>query len=114
MKTLRNCLIAAACAVSAPAFTQSLTQEQRNLLNHLAQVMVIQHNCPEYESNDGLIAVALARFNVRLSEPGTEAFFKARYAEQEKGMRAGKAACIVGWGLYGKGGRNVPNLLVER
>ena len=115
MYYLQRMVLAIAMTAPIAASAQSLSQQQRNLLNHLAQVMVIQNNCPEYDSNDTLIAVMLAHYKLRLTDKDSEAYFKGRYAEQEKGMRAGKtAACLIGWSLDGKGGQNVPDLLVRR
>lgn len=115
MSRLLTTLIASTAMLATPALPQSLNQQQRNLLNHLAQVMVIQNNCPDYDSNDGLIAVMLSHYKLRLSDNTSEAYFKSRYAEHMKGMQIGKTpACLIGWSLYGKGGQNVPDLLVKR
>lgn len=117
MTILRNAALVTLASVGllTASEAQSLNQKQRNLLNHIAQVMVIQNNCPEYESNDSLIAIMLTYYKLNLSDKSTELYLKGRYIEQEKGLNAGKTlACLVGWSLYGKGGQNVPDLLTKR
>ncbi|MFC5505157.1 hypothetical protein [Bosea massiliensis] len=116
MKTLRNCLIAAACAVSAPAFAQSLSQQQQNATNHFAQVMVIANNCPDYKANELMIGFMIQHFKIDFDEAKTKALLRTRYAEHEKGFKlaGGKVGCLLGWSLYGPGGQNVPGLLAEK
>lgn len=114
MSYLHRILFVIALASPIAANAQSLSQAQRNALNHLAQVMVIENNCSDFRSNQPMIAATLAYHKLRLSDAASESYFKSRYGEHEKAMRAGQAACLFGWSLYGKGGSNVPDLLIRR
>jgi len=95
------------------AEAQSLSQEQRNALNHLGQVMAIGIECPEYEASQLNVSLLMAGYDLDFSKPAIERMMRDIVAQSREGLRATgtKIGCVVAWGLYGPGGQNVPNLI---
>lgn len=108
--------IAIVAALAGPALAQSLTQQQRNAVNHLAQVMAIEIECPEYEANQLNLAVLTSGYKLDLSSPAIERMMRDIVGKSREGIRSAgnKVGCLVGWSLYGPGGQNVRDLIRRR
>jgi hypothetical protein len=100
-------------SAASAAGAQSYSTEQRNAMNHVSQVLAAAAACPEYESNDTMLAVIGMHYKFDISEDKTRSVIVAKAKEHKAGMEAmGKTTgCLAAWALYGPGGQNVPNLL---
>jgi hypothetical protein len=109
-------LAMATAIASPPAAAQSLSTEQKNLINHLAQVMVFTNECPQFIANDVMAGLLLTAYGVDISAGAARALLIERYADHLDGMKAmgAELGCVAGYMLYGPEGRNVPKLLSRR
>lgn len=98
----------------------SAQEGPRNAAKHIGQVMALSANCPNLSSNTTLIALAMMGNNMTpddIDEGGpyyeeyldglAEVILSAENSDWE-------TACAAGRMLYGPGGVNVENLLVEK
>lgn len=112
----RAAALALAAALASPAAAQTLTRQQRNAANHVAQVMAIELECPEFAASGYNVAVLLGGYKLDLGQAPLAGQFPEMVREHRAGLRAAgnKVGCMVGWGLYGPGGQNVPDLLRKK
>jgi hypothetical protein len=103
---------AAALAVSA-ANAQTLSRQQSNAVNHLAQVMAIELECPQYEANTLSLALLLSGYKLDIGSEPVSTRIQKLVAEHRAGLRAAgpKVGCVMAWGLYGPGGQNVQDMI---
>lgn len=114
---MRRLAFALAFAVAASgAAAQSRSQQQTHAANHLAQVMAIELECPEYQASALNVSLLMARYDLEIGTEPLASRMTRLVAEHRAGLQAAgrKVGCIVGWGLYGPGGQNVPNLLRKK
>lgn len=106
----------ALAAATSPVGAQSLTAQQSTAANHLAQVMAIELECPEYEAHAGNVMTLMAGYSLRIADEPLSSRMMGMVRDHRAGLRAAgsRVGCLVGWGLYGPGGQNVANLLRKK
>lgn len=106
-------LLMVGVVVSGQSIAQSLTRQQSNAANHLAQVMAIELECPEYEANMVSLALLMSGYKLDIGSEPLASRMRTMVAEHRAGLKVAgqKIGCLVGWGLYGPGGENVKNLI---
>lgn len=100
-------------AFGAPASAASLTENQKNALNHIAQAQAAADICPKIETNDMMMAFIMQGFGLDFSDATVKAVFLEKYRQQMapwKGVNP-DAACVAGLFLYGPNGENVKGLV---
>lgn len=107
--------LALAAAIS-PVCAQSLTEKQSAAADHLAQVMAIELECPEFQAHSGNVLILMAGYDLKIGDEPLSSRIVGLVRDHRAGLRAAgsKIGCLVGWGLYGPGGQNVPNLLRKK
>jgi hypothetical protein len=96
------------------AEAQALRGERREAANHIAQAMAVAVECSDYEPDEMVMTLILARYKLKgLTEYPLLSDFQSMMDGHLAGLKAAgnTVGCLVGWGLYGPGGRNVPGLL---
>jgi len=93
-----------------------LSQQQKNAVNHIAQVVATESYCPEYRANAVAINAMAKGYRLDLNDQYIRNVTTLLAKEHLSGLRAAgqKAGCLAAWALYGPGGENVPNLLARR
>lgn len=105
--------LAVATLLSPPALAQ--TQAQKNVMDHVAQVLAISNKCTSLEPNNLLLAMLLQESKIDVEHSPYREFVMARGAEHTRKIARFKEEiiCVSGKTLYGKNGANVPGLLRE-
>lgn len=91
------------------------TTEQRNAMNHIAQVAAIEANCTRLQGNHALMAVLMAELKIDIDKEPFKSYILKRGIEVSKDMQKydENTVCVTGRMLYGRRGSNVKNLLLE-
>lgn len=102
--------------LSSPAWAQSFSTEQRNVINHLAQVLATTKYCSQLASNDTAIAMLLVGYeiDIRKRQVVDELTSKVRQHFDALKATSPEIGCRVAYALYGPGGENVPGLLTRK
>ncbi len=93
--------------------TQAQTQSQKNVMNHIAQVIALSNKCNSLEPNNLLMAMVLSNNKIDIEQSPFKEYIYARGIEHQKASERYSVdiVCHTGKVLYGKNGSNVPGLL---
>lgn len=107
--------IALAATVLWPCATTAQTLEQRNVINHVAQVMVITNACPTLQPRMLLLAMLLKDNRIDLEKSPFRELVAERGAHHTRTTAnyRREIICQSGLFLYGPNGHNVPHLIGE-
>ncbi|MET3892780.1 L-lactate utilization protein LutB [Bosea sp. OAE506] len=116
MQPLKGILAAALFVPLASAAGASLSIDQRNAVDHFAQVSVLSDRCQEYYANDLQLSAMIKRHRIDMERTEVVEFRQARYRHHMDAMDASgeTVGCLSGWNMYGPGGKSVPGLLKRR
>ena len=116
VRTVSGAAFLACGLLSAAAHAQQFTREEMNVMNHIAQALVIGDECPDLEANDSMLALAAVANEIDLEVPAVRRVILDKYAEHLASIRAIGVgmACRIGYELYGPDGSNVANLVRRR
>ena len=91
------------------------TQEQRNVMNHVAQVLVVSNGCPSLKPRMLLMSMLLNQSGIDLDRSPYREFVKERGEHYTRAMSRHRpeVICSTGRLLYGRNGQNVANLLED-
>ncbi|GHE50864.1 hypothetical protein GCM10019059_07460 [Camelimonas fluminis] len=111
-----GCIVIAIAMSAASAAAQELSQQQKNAVNHIAQVVATESYCNEYRANARAINALAKVYSIDLDAQYIRNVTALLAANHLNGLKAAgkQVGCLTAWGLYGPGGENVPNLLVKR
>lgn len=101
---------------TAVADAKALSEEQRNALNHMAQVQVAADLCRRVEVNKVAILLLVKMYDLDFADPEVSEYLLLRYRAQMEPMR-GKdedMICRAGLFLYGPNGENVKDMLTTK
>lgn len=114
-RRLRSITFAAALlsGTLAPAFAQ--TQTQKNVMNHVAQAIVVSNGCSSLKPRMLLMSMLLQKYKIDIDRSPFKEFMKDRGEYHAKAMSkySEEIVCVTGRTLYGDKGQNVPNLLEQ-
>ncbi len=92
------------------------TQEQRNVINHIGDITVIESKCPTLKVNEPWIGAALTLYKVDLKKTKFANMLRERIKLTSAKMSDidSEIACASGIMLYGENGINVKKLLIPK
>ena len=95
------------------AFAQS--QAQKNVMNHVAQALVLANGCPQMKPRNLLMAMLLTENKIDVERSPFKEYMLERGAELTRKMAAYShdVVCQSARLLYGDKGQNVPHLLQD-
>jgi hypothetical protein len=99
--------------LAAPANAQ--TTVQKNVMNHIAQALVVSNGCPSLKPRSRLMAMLLRENRIDIEKSPFREFMQDRGAHYTRQMANFKPeiVCHTGRFLYGDKGSNVPHLLED-